>query len=85
MIFFLVLLSVLDASMLILFVLHERKEREERELFLKEYKELHERYKSLVLSPEIQSRVNDLDAYFESIQKSLLDIDKHIVEVDSKD
>lgn len=81
----LILLSIADATMLVLFVLHERKEQEKRELFLKEYRDLHERYKSLVLSPEIQSRVNDLDAYFESIQKSLLDIDKHIVEVDSKD
>lgn len=80
----LILLSIADASMLILFVLHERKEREKRELFLKEYRDLQEKYKSLVLSPEIQNRVDVLETYFESIQKSLFTLDKHIVEDDSK-
>ena len=84
MILLIILISILDVSMLILFVLHERQEREDRERFLKEYKEIQERYCSLVLSPDVQKRVDELDAYFESIRKSLFDIDKHIVEDDSK-
>ena len=79
------ILSIIDAILLILFIKWSMWQQQRLNEILDEYKLLKKSTELYVLSPENQQKFNDFDDYFEKVFKSLQESKKHIDSYNSSD
>ena len=72
------LISIADAVFLVLFVRWSMQQEKRMSSILEEYKEIQKSTESYILSVENKKRLDEFDAYFEKVFKTLDESKEHV-------